>query len=80
MFEITLSEMTYNQEAKSLIALYNMGYKYRCYNAINAIMLIMLLGEVLINSKILFLKILIFSEFLTSRLSLFYSIVEEGKK
>ena len=37
-------------------------------------------GEGLINSKNLFLKILIFSEFLTSRLSLFHSIIEGGKK
>ena len=39
-----------------------------------------LLGKGLINSKSLFLKILIFSEFLTSRLSLFHSTIEEQKK
>ena len=39
-----------------------------------------LFGEGLINSKSLFFKMLIFSEFITSRLSLFHSIVEEKKK
>ena len=39
-----------------------------------------LFGEGLINPKSLFSKILIFSEFITSRLSLFHSIVEEKKK
>ena len=39
-----------------------------------------LFGEDLINTKSLFLKMLIFSEFITSRLSLFHSIVEEKKK
>ena len=39
-----------------------------------------LLGKGLINSKSLYLKILIFSEFLTSQLSLSRSTIEEGKK
>ena len=39
-----------------------------------------LFGEDLINTKSLFLKMLMFSEFITSRLSLFHSIVEEKKK
>ena len=39
-----------------------------------------LLDEGLINSKSLFLKILIFSELLSFRLSLFHSTIEEGKK
>ena len=47
-----------------------MGYKYQKHYT----------GEGLIKSKNLFLKILIFSEFLGSRLSLFHSTIEEGKK
>ena len=39
-----------------------------------------LLDEGLINSKSLFLKILIFSELLSFRLSLFHSTIAEGKK
>ena len=40
----------------------------------------MLLGKGLINSKSIFLEIQIFSELFTSRLSLFHSTIEEGKK
>ena len=39
-----------------------------------------LIGEGLVNSKSLFLKILIFSEFLTFQPSLLQSIIEEEKK
>ena len=39
-----------------------------------------LLGKGLINSKSLFFKIIIFSEFLSPRFSLFHSTIEEGKK
>ena len=55
-------------------------------NLVNSFMLYglqiskMLFGKGLINPKSRFSKILIFSEFLTSRLSLFHSIVEEKQR
>ena len=57
-------------ENKCILNSYHMGYKYQKHYT----------GEGLIKSKNLFLKILIFSEFLGSRLSLFHSTIEEGKK
>ena len=60
-----------NQDAIWLTAL---------YHAVWVINMKMLLVEGLINSKSLFFKILIFSEFLNFPAYLFHSTIKEGKK